>query len=383
MERRIRSLQATVPLVIWVVVFAWFPRPGLSAPPENSGPKPPPTIKVVKAFPDIQFKNPIRIRHRGDGTNRLYVGSQTGTIHGFLNSADVSEDQKKLFLHIKPGHQLMDFTFHPDHTNNGFVYTYYRSGGERAGRSVLSRFKVDDDDADQVDLDSEKVILEIGRPFHPGSIQFGPDGLLYFVLGYEFYYPDMNPEQSTDSQDNFSNLLGTMIRIDVDHEEEGRAYRIPGNNPFVGNDQIPDEVWAYGFREPWRFCFHPTNGACWLGDNGQWAYEEINLIQPGGYFGWPAREGFLPFNEKHSRKSRGGMEKGATFRFGRPSDPGAEFIDPIIEYPHRTKSKGQVNYRWSIIALEGTVHKCNCCLHETSTTARRRTQLLPLHLARR
>ena len=81
----------------------------------------------------------------------------------------------------------MDFVFHPDHSSNGYVYVYYRSGGERATRSVLSRFQVFANDVERVDPESETVILEIGRSFHPGSIQFGPDGLLYFVLLVALY----------------------------------------------------------------------------------------------------------------------------------------------------------------------------------------------------
>ena len=324
--------------IAWTAVaVGLFPPTGTYAADETPGQKnPPPAVAVVNAFPGLRFKNPIRIRNRNDGSNRLFVGSQLGVIYGFRNSAEATDSGKKLFLKLPPRHQLMDFMFHPDHANNGYVYTYYRDGGERAGRSVLSRFQVDSNDADRVDPASEKVILEIKRPFHPGSIQFGPDGLLYFVLGYEFYYPDMNPDQTTDPLDNYSHFLGTMLRIDVDHEgKNGRAYRIPADNPFRNDDRIPDEVWAYGFREPWRFCFHPKTGDCWLGDNGQWAYEEVNLVLSGAYYGWPAREGFLPFNEKFSRKSRGGMEKGATFRFGGAPVPGSEFVDPLIEYPHR------------------------------------------------
>jgi len=268
---------------------------GFSAPKES--PNPLPALKMVNAFPGLKFINPIRIRNLGDGSDRLSVGTQTGKIFVFKNSSDVSE--KKLFLSVKSKHQLMDFVFHPDFSENGYVFTYYRSGGERAQRSVLSRFKVDENDGDRVDPKSEKVILEIPRSFH------------------------------------FSNLLGTMMRIDVDSEEQGRPYRIPDDNPFIGNASIPDQVWAYGFREPWRFCFDPKTGNCWLGDNGQWAYEEVNLIIPGGNYAWPFKEGFLPFNKKYSRKKRGGMEKNASFRFGEPPDTGAEFIDPVIEYPHR------------------------------------------------
>ena len=276
-------------------------------------PNPLPALKMVNAFPDLKFKNPIRIRNLGDGSDRLFVGTQMGKIFFFRNRSDVTE--KKLFLSIKSGHQLMDFVFHPNFSKNGYVYTYYRSGGERARRSVLSRFKVDKNNGDHVDPESEKVIIEITRSFHPGSLQFGPDGFLYFVLGYEFYYPDITPDKTTDPGNNFSNLLGTMIRIDVDGEEEGRAYRIPKDNPFIGDKTIPDEVWAYGFREPWRFCFDPKTGFCWLGDNGQWAYEEVNLILPGGNYGWPLKEGFLPFNKKYSRKARGGMAKKCQFPF--------------------------------------------------------------------
>ncbi|MEZ4548404.1 MAG: PQQ-dependent sugar dehydrogenase [Thermodesulfobacteriota bacterium] len=148
-------------------------------------------------------------------------------------------------------------------------------------------------DPDAADPGSELVILEIPQPqatnHKAGQLTFGPDGYLYIATG------DGGSSGST-SRDR-TNLLGSILRIDVDNPDAGLEYDIPGDNPFAGNTQgWREEIYAYGFRNPWRFAFDPLSGVLFVGDVGDAAREEIDLVEPGLDYGWDAMEGSLCHN---------------------------------------------------------------------------------------
>ena len=165
------------------------------------------------------------------------------------------------------------------------LYAYYSAAQPR--RSVLSRFTISPDYA-AVDPDSELVILEVAQPYanhNGGQVAFGPDSYLYIGLGDGGAAGDpLGHGQDT------SSLLGAILRIDVSQATEEFPYSIPADNPFAAGGGRP-ELWAYGLRNPWRFSFDRDNGALWAGDVGQNRWEEIDLIQRGGNYGWNILEG--------------------------------------------------------------------------------------------
>ena len=272
-----------------------------------------PTVTLIRAFHKLVFKRPIGLMNADDGTNRLFVLEQRGRIMVFENRSDV--EKAEVFLDIKGKvymrhneEGLLALAFHPDYETNGFLYVYYSANEPRRG--VLSRFTVAPDDPDRVDVESEKIILEVEQPYgnHNGStVLFGPDGYLYISFGDGGYANDPHGHGQ-----NLATLLGTVLRIDIDRADEGIAYAIPKDNPFVGRDGARGEIWAYGLRNIWRMSFDRETGDLWAGEVGQNLYEEIILIEKGGNYGWNIREGFHPFRD------------------GDSEDP---LLDPVVEYP--------------------------------------------------
>jgi hypothetical protein len=154
----------------------------------------------------------------------------------------------------------------------------------------VSRFKVSEDNPDRADADSEEIILEFHQPLtnhNGGQIAFGPDGYLYIASGDG----GGGGDPGNNAQDR-TNLLGAILRIDVDNKSEDRNYAIPADNPFAGNNEgFREEIFAYGLRNPWRMSFDPVTGWLWAADVGQNRVEEINIIENGGNYGWKIMEG--------------------------------------------------------------------------------------------
>jgi glucose/arabinose dehydrogenase len=129
-----------------------------------------------------------------------------------------------------------------------------------------------------------------------GCIQFGPDGFLYLGMG------DTGPQQDPNGHgQNLQLLLGKMLRIDVDRRDAGLPYAIPADNPFRHESRARPEIWAYGFREPWRFSFDALTGDLWVGDVGQDRVEEVDLVRRGENYGWNVYEGFESFSNARRR----------------------------------------------------------------------------------
>ena len=172
-----------------------------------------------------------------------------------------------------------------DPTDAERMYVYYSTADPR--RSVVSRF-TNLADLSHVDPDSELVILEVEQPYanhNGGQLAFGPDGYLYIGLG--------DGGSAGDPQGNgqdTSTLLGAILRIDVSQSTTERPYAIPPDNPFADGGGR-GEIWAYGLRNPWRFSFDRETGELWAGDVGQNRWEEIDLIERGGNYGWNLLEG--------------------------------------------------------------------------------------------
>lgn len=236
------------------------------------------------------LEQPVHLTHAGDGSRTLYVVEQAGTIRALDGTS--GEIASEPFLDIRDrvvsgGEKgLLSVAFHPDYGDNGYFFVDYTT--RRDGlRTVVSRFRRDAKGG--VDPAGEEVLLEIEQPFgnhNGGQLAFGPDGYLYIGMGDGGLAND-----PFEHGQNPGTLLGALLRIDTDRRQGGRAYAIPGDNPFAGEEGARAEIYAYGLRNPWRFSFDPATGRLFAADVGQDAVEEIDVVTRGGNYGWDLMEG--------------------------------------------------------------------------------------------
>ncbi len=269
-------------------------------------------VKMVDAFPKLRFVRPLVLTHAGDGTNRVFVVSQLGTVHVFPN--DQAATKSKLFLDItkkvvykeKENEEgFLGLAFHPRYKENGYFFVYY-STTESPHTTVVSRFRVSSNNPDQADTSSEEELLRVPHPYwnhKGGTICFGPDGHLYIAIGDGGSAND--PHRNGQ---NLKTLLAKILRIDVDRQRRRQAIRHPQGQSFRGRrDKALPEIYASGMRNVWRMSFDRQTGLLWAADVGQDLWEEINLIVPGGNYGWNLREGlhvFVPKKERPIRRRR-------------------------------------------------------------------------------
>ncbi len=196
---------------------------------------------------------------------------------------------------------LLDLTFHPKFGANRKYYLKYQvfEAGTVATIIVEKTFSADfKGDSGQ----SPRRILKIesvAEDHSGGCLRFGPDGFLYVVMGDTGPHHDPNGHAQ-----NLRLLLGKLMRIDVDRTEGGLAYAIPRDNPFRDREDARPEIWAYGFRNPWRFNFDAVTGDLWLADVGQDRVEEIDIVRRGENYGWNVYEGFEPFSNQYRKEGR-------------------------------------------------------------------------------
>ena len=224
----------------------------------------------------------------GTGNSEAIAVSQTDEriLRVSLTGAFVPTVYGDLSVYVGSGGEegLLSAAFSPNFQSDGRIYVYYTQGAPAP--TVLSHFQVS---GGVIDTANETRILEVEdfAPNHNGGrVLFGPDGHLYLSLGDG----GGGGDPSEASQDT-NRLLGKVLRLNVSGQN---TYSIPTDNPFV-NVPGADEIFAYGFRNPWRFSFDRATAALWLGDVGQGSFEEVNLVVRGGNYGWDCYEGFAGF----------------------------------------------------------------------------------------
>jgi glucose/arabinose dehydrogenase len=301
--------------------------------------------------------SPIGLIAVPDNSKRLAIIDQIGKVwftdeNGTRSAVPLIDVSSKMVT-LNPGYDergLLGLAFHPDYKSNGRFFIYYqlppRSGGPQSGAlwnnlSRISEFKVSSSNPNVADMGSEKIILEWDDPqsnHNGGTIAFGPDNRLYIAIGDGGAANDVAPGHVEDwypvnaggnAQNIEANLFGKILRIDIDH---GNPYGIPEDNPFV-NKAGRDEIYAYGFRNPFRFSFDMGGShQLYAGDAGQVLYEEIDLVKKGGNYGWNVKEGTHCFNAADNTTELGSCPSVDVF--------GIPLTDPVIEVNNWQNPKG-------------------------------------------
>jgi len=290
-------------------------------------PEEPPPLKIVRVFPNLKFEKPLLLA-RCPGSDRFFVGEQAGVLYSFPNHQDARADEffdlrKELkTLHLLPGAKEVEsvygLAFHPDFEKNRQCFVCYTLRSNNSGERNLedgtrvSRFTVTGAEPPRIDPASEEIVLTFLQGGHNGGdIHFGPDGMLYISTGDA---ANPNPPDPFNTGQDVSDLLSSILRIDVDRRDGGKKYAIPNDNPFVGMSGARPEIWAYGFRNPWRMSFDRMSGELFVGDVGWELWETVHRVEKGGNYGWSAMEGPQPIKAE---------QLGPT-----PIQP------PLVELPH-------------------------------------------------
>ena len=256
------------------------------------------------------FASPVALAAPNDGSGRLFIVDQTGVV-SVVNAAGQILTTPLLDLRAQvvaaDERGLLGLALHPQFVDNGRLFVYYNtppSADAPAGYAAevrLSEFLIAAGLPNQVSPATERVLLRVAKPqtnHNGGQLAFGSDGFLYVGLGDGGgsgdtgfgHTPNLGNAQDT------TVLLGKILRIDVDH---GDPYAIPPDNPFANSTTARPEIYAYGFRNPWRFSFDvapPSPSRLFVGDVGQNLMEEVDLVARGGNYGWNLMEGTLCFN---------------------------------------------------------------------------------------
>ena len=261
----------------------------------TTGPPPDTQPHITLARVASGFSSPLDLENAGDGTGRLFVVEQAGTIRILQNGAVLATPFLDITAKVTSGGEtgLLGLSFHPGYAQNPRFYINYTRTTAGQLQTVIAEYQAAAGNPNIADPNSERILLVVDQPFanhNAGQLAFGADGMLYFGLG-----------DGGSGGDPFGNgqntqvLLGKMLRIDVDHTSTGKAYAIPPDNPFVSGGGLP-EIWAYGFRNPWRFSFDPPTGRIFVADVGQDAYEEVDIVTKAANYGWNVMEGTHCYN---------------------------------------------------------------------------------------
>lgn len=281
------------------------------------------TISLTQ-YTSLTFSSPIAMLQAPSDNSRWFVVGQGGAVRQFnVASPTTASNFIDITARVRFDGEmgLLGMAFHPDFPTDPRVFLSYTTGSSPLVSRVAS-FRTTDGGA-TLDPGSETILLVINQPetnHNGGNIAFGPDGLLYIGIGDGGGGGDQHGSDGNGQR--LTTMLGKMLRIDVD---SAQPYGIPAGNPFAANAQCPaagrasgecPEIYAWGFRNPWRWSFDRSNGDLWVADVGQNAWEEVDQVTLGGNYGWRCREGAHDFNTSSAVCGNGGL------------------IDPVAEYDH-------------------------------------------------
>jgi len=290
-----------------------------------------------RAFPALQFNKCLDLT-TASGSERLFVVEQSGKIFSFPNKPDVAAaDLVVDFAKEIPGvKQVYSLAFHPDFQRNRYCYVCYILEANLAAGTHVARFQMSNTDPPTIDATTESTLLTWLSGGHNGCcLKFGPDGCLYISTGDA---GPANPPDPLKTGQDIGDLPSSILRIDVDHADDGKNYRIPSDNPFVDLPGARGEVWAYGLRNPWRISFDRKTGELWVGDVGWELWEMLYRVERGGNYGWAVLEGR---QATHPEWPRG------------PTP----ILPPTIDHPHTESSsitEGLTYYGTRLKELHGT-----------------------------
>jgi glucose/arabinose dehydrogenase len=302
------------------------------------------------------LNRPVFVTHAPGDFDRIFILEQrsgsTGRVRVFNLATNTLESTPFLNQTVSTASEegLLGLAFHPDYATNGKFYINYTRS--TAGRQTFVDEYTVSSNPNVADPLSRKQVLQISQPFsnhNGGWIAFGPDGYLYVSTGDG----GSGGDPGNRSQDITNQLLGKMLRLDVDGDDfpgdANRNYAIPADNPFVGVSG-DDEIWAYGLRNAWRCAFDSATGDLYMGDVGQNAIEEVSF-QPGSStggenYGWRCYEGNNAFNTSGC-------------------GPAADYVFPIRTYTHSggncSITGGEVYRGCAIPELDGTYFYADYC----------------------
>jgi glucose/arabinose dehydrogenase len=349
---RIITFKGVLPLLSLLLI--------ISSCKKNSNPFP-----GANATPDLQLVtqglvSPVALVEPPDSSHRLFVVDEIGKIWIVDSTgkqlASPFMDLSSKMVPLTPSYDergLLGLAFHPQFKTNGKFYVFYTApprpgtpvpgapGSTWNNTTMVSEFTVSPSDPNTANMSSERILIQADHPYlnhNAGTLAFGPDGFLYISIGDGGNMDDVGNGHVSDwytvnaggnGQDIYMNLMGNILRIDING---GSPYNIPADNPFVGTKALP-EIYAYGFRNPFRFSFDMGGSHQLLvGDEGQSLYEEVDDVVKGGNYGWNVKEGTHCFDTDSDLLER-------------PSCPsvdssGKPLIDPVIELVNAANPKG-------------------------------------------
>lgn len=255
----------------------------------TGSPEPPAPYRVARVLPNLKLSFPIVVINE-PGSRRLYfIDEERSYAPARLcrTGDDPASGEFETLLQFPNDGVGYSLAFHPRFAENGYLYVGWNGKVGDEKRSIVTRYTIGREPPYRLDPDSAANIIEWASDGHNGAaVAFGLDGMLYVTSG----------DGTSDSDTNVAgqgldHLLSKLMRIDVDHPESGRMYSIPSDNPFVGQQGVRPETYAYGFRNPWRIAVDPETGGVWVGQNGQDLWEQAFLIERGANYGWSVYEG--------------------------------------------------------------------------------------------